>query len=145
MEKMVSQLDAEGFFVGTVVAYASPLETGVFHIPGGAVDVAPPDFMDPGKRYLLQNGDWLAHPLPAVSEYLASTPEEREEAENAQRDALLAYATLQIDPLEDALELGIATDEDRSRLTAWRMYRVEVARIVVTENPTTWPLMPGHS
>lgn len=41
--KIVSQLDAEGFFVGPAVADMSPLEPDVWLIPGGAVDAPPPD------------------------------------------------------------------------------------------------------
>ena len=41
MSKTVSQLNAEGFYVGPVEADESPAEPGVFHIPGGAVDHAP--------------------------------------------------------------------------------------------------------
>lgn len=39
--KTVSQLDAMGYFVGSVIADKSPLEDGVFLIPGGAVDFPP--------------------------------------------------------------------------------------------------------
>ena len=40
--KTVCQLNDAGFFVGTVIADESPLEPGVFLIPGGCIDVAPP-------------------------------------------------------------------------------------------------------
>lgn len=49
MEKIVSQLDAQGYFVGAVVADKSPLEPDVFLIPGCAVDAVPPDVPE-GKR-----------------------------------------------------------------------------------------------
>lgn len=39
--KTVSQLDAMGYFVGSVIADKSPLEDGVFLVPGGAVDFPP--------------------------------------------------------------------------------------------------------
>ena len=39
--KTVSQLDAMGYFVGSVIADKSPLEDGVFLIPGGSVDFPP--------------------------------------------------------------------------------------------------------
>lgn len=41
--KIVSQLDAEGFFVGPAVADMSPLEPDVWLVPGGAVDAPPPE------------------------------------------------------------------------------------------------------
>lgn len=39
--KTVSQLDAMGYFVDSVIADKSPLEDDVFLIPGGAVDFPP--------------------------------------------------------------------------------------------------------
>lgn len=43
MAKIVSQLDAEGFFLAATSADPSPLEPGKFLIPGGAVDATPPN------------------------------------------------------------------------------------------------------
>lgn len=40
---IVYQTDASGYFVGEVAADESPLEPGVFLIPGGCVEQAPPD------------------------------------------------------------------------------------------------------
>lgn len=42
MQKIVSQLDAAGYLVGPVVADESPLEPGVYLVPGGCVDQVPP-------------------------------------------------------------------------------------------------------
>ncbi len=55
--KIVSQLDANGYFAGAVEADESPLEPGVFLIPGGAIDVPPPN-VPQGKVALWQNG-WV--------------------------------------------------------------------------------------
>ena len=55
--KIVSQLDADGYFAGAVEADESPLEPGVFLIPGGAIDVPPPN-VPQGKVALWQNG-WV--------------------------------------------------------------------------------------
>lgn len=41
-EKIVSHVDAEGYFIGPVDAIASPLEPGKWQLPAGAVDVPPP-------------------------------------------------------------------------------------------------------
>lgn len=142
MEKIVSQLDTQGFFIGPAIAYPSPLETGVFHIPAGAVDVDPPLSTEPGKRYSLQQGQWLAEALPAVPPNDPLTAEQRAAAAGAYRDALLADATLRMDPLNDAMELGIATQEEKALLNAWRMYRLAVGRVVVTEEPLAWPSRP---
>ncbi|WP_083827849.1 tail fiber assembly protein [Achromobacter insuavis] len=144
MEKIVSQLDAEGFFLGPAIAYPSPLEPGVFHIPGGSVDVLPPASIEPGKRFSFENGQWVPHVLPVASQVEPPSREERVAAAIASRDALLAQAALRIDPLNDAVQLGIATEKEHTALAAWRLYRVNVARIDVEADLQTWPSKPDY-
>ena len=60
--KIVSQLDADGYFVGLTIADESPLEPGVFLIPGGAVDVEPPAIPQ-GHRARWSNG-WAFEAIP---------------------------------------------------------------------------------
>ena len=60
--KIVSQLGADGYFVGLTTADESPLEPGVFLIPGGAVDVEPPVVPD-GHRARWSNG-WALEAIP---------------------------------------------------------------------------------
>lgn len=55
--KQVSQLDADGFFVGVTVADESPLEAGVFLMPAGAID-APVPVIPEGQR-AKWNGVWV--------------------------------------------------------------------------------------
>ncbi|MBC2659823.1 tail fiber assembly protein [Pseudomonas sp. MSSRFD41] len=52
------------------------------------------------------------------------------------RDSLLAYAALRIAPLQDAVDLDSATDEEVTRLKAWKQYRVVVNRVSSQEG---WP------
>lgn len=78
--KIISQLDAEGYFVGPVQADRSPLETHVFLIPRGAIDVEPPE-VPPGQRARWtggEDGSWVFEPLPAppaLPPYVPPTPE----------------------------------------------------------------------
>lgn len=69
MGKIVSQLDADGFLVGPVTADESPLEPGVYLIPGGAIDKASPTTIAVGKRYWVVNGKWVSEDIPAAPEY----------------------------------------------------------------------------
>lgn len=65
--KIVSQLDTAGYFLAPTVADESPLEPGVWLIPGGAIDQAPPLAINPGKRYRPENGGWVEEDIPPPS------------------------------------------------------------------------------
>lgn len=51
-------------------------------------------------------------------------------AARAERDKLLAYATLRINPLQDAVDLGRATEEKKSLLKKWKEYRMDLDDVV---------------
>ena len=57
-EKIVSQLNQVGYFIGAVAADESPLEPGVFLLPAGAIDVDPPTIPE-GKVALRQGDEWV--------------------------------------------------------------------------------------
>jgi len=81
--KTVSQLNAQGYFTGPVIADESPLEPGVYLIPGGAIDVAPPT-VPAGKVALRQGSSWVfVDPTPQ-----APQPEDEPVTPAAQIDAL---------------------------------------------------------
>lgn len=82
--KLVSQLDADGYFVGAVSAQISPLEQGVFLIPGGAVDAFPP-VVPQGKRARWSDG-WVLEDAPAPETEPAPTLDEVRQAKIAQID-----------------------------------------------------------
>ena len=60
--KQVSQLDQDGYFVGVTTADPSPLEPGVFLIPGGAID-APAPTVPEGQRAKWE-GQWVFEDIP---------------------------------------------------------------------------------
>lgn len=60
--KKVCQLDAAGYFTGLTVADESPLEPGVFLLPGGSIDVPPPSV--PAGQRAKWNGSWVFENLP---------------------------------------------------------------------------------
>lgn len=46
-------------------------------------------------------------------------------------------------PLQDAVDIGIATDAEIARLAEWKGYRVELSRIDTSKSPDiTWPVRP---
>lgn len=57
---------------------------------------------------------------------------------------LMREANAKIAPLNDAVELGIQTDEEVMQLTAWKKYRVALSRIDTSTAPDiAWPEIPA--
>lgn len=70
-------------------------------------------------------------PKPTAAEILA--------AARAERDRLLTYATLRINPLQYASDVGEASEEDLALLKLWKKYSVAVSK---TETNPGWPESP---
>ena len=62
-KKTIPQLDAAGYFIGLTVADESPLEPGVFLLPAGAVDTAPPNVPE-GQRAKWTGAAWALEAIP---------------------------------------------------------------------------------
>ncbi len=68
------------------------------------------------------------------------------EQSNAQRDRLLTMAALRIAPLQDAVDLDLATAEDIAMLKKWKKYRVDVNRTTEQSgwpHEVSWPVEPA--
>ncbi|RQM76234.1 tail fiber assembly protein [Aeromonas jandaei] len=63
-------------------------------------------------------------------------------AATATRSALLAEANQHIAVLSDAVDLGMATEDEQAAYNAWRRYRVELTRLDLTVTPIAWPEKP---
>lgn len=75
-------------------------------------------------------------PLP-TAEGLISQAEDK-------RSRLRAEADAAIQPLQDANDLGIATNEEASQLIAWKKYRVMLMRINTKDaEEIIWPEQPA--
>jgi len=81
--KIVSQLDSEGYFLCPTAADESPLEEGVYLLPGGAVDVPPPDVPE-GQRARRVDDTWVFEAIPSAPE-----PESKPAAEHDRRSEIL--------------------------------------------------------
>ena len=58
--------------------------------------------------------------------------------------ALLAVAAKAIAPLQDAVDLDMATDAETASLKAWKQYRVLLNRVDTSTAPNiTWPVPPA--
>lgn len=60
----------------------------------------------------------------------------------ATRSALLIEANQHIAVLSDAIDLGMATEDEQAAYDAWRRYRVELTRLDLTVTPIAWPEKP---
>ncbi|EOF9310471.1 tail fiber assembly protein [Enterobacter cloacae] len=60
-----------------------------------------------------------------------------------ERQSLLAFAAQSIAPLQDAVDLGIATESESMLLVEWKKYRVLINRIDTSKAPDIeWPQKP---
>lgn len=92
----------------------------------GKVDVAPnPD------DYRWEKGRWVR---------LAKNETMRARAAAQKKSVLMQQAHDAIAPLEDAVDLDMATDAEKTALLAWKKYRVLLNRVDITQAPDIdWP------
>ena len=79
---------------------------------------------------------------PVLVDVAPATAEQLKVIASREKERLMALATVAIAPLQDAVELGIATEEEAAALTEWKKYRVMLMR-VDTSKPV-WPTPPGE-
>lgn len=91
---------------------------------------------EPATAYDKWNGErW-------VTDEAAQKTAEVAEA-NVTKAALINSASEQIAPLQDAVDLDMATEEEKARFDAWRKYRVLLTRVDTSTAPAiVWPDMP---
>jgi hypothetical protein len=96
-------------------------------------DTIPDGFWD-GGRWVFDGTNIVAYQL---------TPNEVIAAAGATKSSLMAVANEAITPLQDAVDLEIATDNEIVLLAEWKRYRVLLNRVDVTAAPNiTWPELP---
>ncbi|MBA3109973.1 tail fiber assembly protein [Salmonella enterica] len=62
---------------------------------------------------------------------------------NLEKSEKLKLANEKIIPLQDAVDLGIATTEEMQKLDTWKKYRVEISRTNTSNSlDISWPLPP---
>lgn len=103
----------------------------------------PPDSLTeipwPGEFYIWKEKDWaLDLEAKTASQLLLAT---------AERDSRLAEAAIRIAPLQDAVDLDEATDQEVADLKLWKQYRVLVNRVNAQPgfpSDISWPKRPGQ-
>ncbi|MFP1727357.1 tail fiber assembly protein [Lonsdalea quercina] len=84
--------------------------------------------------------------LPIATERPAPSAEELIVEAEAKKSVLRATADSAIEPLQDAVDLGIASDNELAMLNAWRKYRVLLNRLdtnSAADNEIEWPESPS--
>lgn len=91
----------------------------------------------PSTRFDKWNGEhW-------VTDETAQKAAEVAEANNY-KAGLINSATQQIEPLQDAVDLDMATEAEKASFNAWRKYRVLLTRVDTNSAPAiTWPEAPA--
>lgn len=127
--KKVAQLNYDGYYSGPVEAYESPLEPGVYHIPGGAVDAPLPD-VPPGMRAKWVGGAWQMEDIPAPASSDIVTRPVASERDKTKAD-LVRLDQASIRALREAA-LGIPGAV--ARVQAWEDLAETLRRRIKTQN-----------
>lgn len=117
-------------------------------IPADAVEITDSEYralLDGQSAGFMISSD--SQGRPALVERPPRSVEELSASALSRRDALLSTAAIRIAPLQDAADLGDATEADTASLKLWKQYRVAVNR--VPDQPEfprviTWPVPPSE-
>jgi len=96
-----------------------------------------PENADPLVGWVYEDGEFSPPPPP--------TEEELEAIAGGHRAALMVWASQQIAPLQDAVDLEEATTSEQAELKAWKQYRISLNRLDQQPGwPTDiqWPVAP---
>ncbi|HFR4127866.1 TPA: tail fiber assembly protein [Yersinia enterocolitica] len=81
--------------------------------------------------------------MPGWVDYPAPTAEQAKEAADVKKASLMSHANSVISPLQDAVDIGMATEEEAALLLEWKKYRVLLMRVDTSKAPDIeWPTPP---
>ncbi|MDP8634760.1 tail fiber assembly protein [Serratia ureilytica] len=89
----------------------------------------------------LANGEWVFDGKK-VSQRAYSAEEMMARAE-ARKNELLAVAGKAVAPLQDAVDLDMATEAEKALLADWKKYRVTLNRLDMSAPDIDWPMAPA--
>ncbi|WP_269934862.1 tail fiber assembly protein [Serratia liquefaciens] len=82
--------------------------------------------------------------MPILKDTPPPTYEELVTLAKSKKERLIASATVVIAPLQDAMDLDMATDKEKSELLSWKKYRIELNRVNEKLSPDiNWPKEPS--
>ena len=99
-------------------------------------DIAVGFTLDKPEQFDEWDGDKWVKDEAKEKEFLISQAE-------SQKSQLLSLATKRIEPLQDAVDLDVATDDELAQLKEWKKFRVLVNRVDTSLAPDIeWPEQP---
>lgn len=137
--------------------YFSPSEIGFYHESDKQdyllAGTWPNDLIEISERWFLylldgqQKGKVITvndNEQPILVDPPTATKEQLIAEADTQKVALMNAASAAIEPLKDAVELGMSTDEEEDLLLAWQQYRVLLMRLDTSLAPDIeWPVLPA--
>lgn len=133
MSNIYAVIDKEGNVINTILwdgkkEWTPPEGTTVVDISNISAGI--------GWNY--KNGKFTRPPAPEVPIKVLISQAEQQKA------SLIAEATKKISILQDAVDLEMATEDEKNKLTAWKRYRVILNRVDTSKAPDiTWPDIPA--
>ncbi len=92
-----------------------------------------------------ERGKYINHTPdgPVLVDQPDYSPEELIAQAESKKSRLMQTANAEIAPLQDAVDLGIATTKETAALTEWKKYRVLLNRVDTSKAPDIdWPVPP---
>ncbi|WP_167659306.1 tail fiber assembly protein [Pseudomonas fluorescens] len=117
--------------------------------PAGSVFVSDEDFQALFREVASRPGASIVpnrQGYPVLRDAPEPTTEELATAARVRRDDLLAKAALRIAPLQDAVDIDLASETEVQALKAWKTYRIDLNRIELQGGfPASieWPQPPA--
>lgn len=133
----------EGKVVNTIV-WDGPNSAELIDFGDGVVYEEIPDASGntPSIGWLLENGKFTPPPLTEAE--VEAAKQAAIYSNIATKDSLMNDSTQKISVLQDAVDLEMATDEEKITLQAWKKYRVILSRLNAdTDGDINWPEKPN--
>ncbi|MEQ9722969.1 tail fiber assembly protein [Yersinia alsatica] len=138
-------METYSYSAATNAFYADSMRESYTHWPSDALEVSEDIFATysgaspEGKvRVASKKG------LPAWIDIPAPSPEEYRKQAEMKLSELITQANQEIQPLQYALELNMANDEEIQLYNAWRRYSVLLRRADISTAPNVeWPISPA--
>ncbi|RNM05875.1 MULTISPECIES: tail fiber assembly protein [Dickeya] len=108
------------------------------NLPADAIEIS-----DELHRQLLAADliNWTTTP-PSPEAFGAYTHDQLKAQAVEKRNTLIAVAQTEIQWRQYAVEAGIATDAEKSSLSAWKSYLVSLMRLDISTSAIDWPTEP---